>query len=81
MIFTINTFILAGLASSSIGLASYKLYYYAENRKIEAEYDKLLESYLNNDSNFIIDYSDKIYTDYEPYRVIHFESVYDFQVI
>ena len=43
MIFTINTCILAGL-TSSIGLASYKLYYYYENKKIEYEYNQLLKS-------------------------------------
>ena len=79
MLFTINTCILAA-ATSGIGIASYKVYYYLENRKVEAEYEKLLDSFLNQD-NYIIDYSDQIYTDYEPFRVIHFESVCDFQVI
>ena len=81
MFITINTVII-GLVSGSAGIISSKLLFdYLENRKREKEYEKLLESFENHyTNNLVIEYPDtagnQICTDYEPFRVIHFESIY-----
>lgn len=75
MIF-INTLIFAGIiGATSLSLASYKLYGYLEDRKVRAEYEKLLKSFEYNNS-LVIDFPIRISNEYDSFRVIHFESIY-----
>lgn len=76
MILIANALIFTGILSS-IGLASYKLYYYNENRKIEIEYEKIMEHYINGTEGLLIDFPMQVSNDFDPFRVIHFESVCD----
>ena len=78
MIISINIILVTGLLSGSFSLASYKLYNYLENRKIEKDYEEIVKSYLNDCSDkFIIDYDMKLSNNFSPFRVIHFESISD----
>lgn len=70
-----NSLIVLGLVSSSIGLAGYKYYKYCE---ADREYEKLLESFRYYDSDkLIIEHSERLDDEYAPFRVIYFESVCD----
>ena len=81
MFITLNTTII-GLVSGSVGIVSSKLLFdYLETRKTRKEYEKLLQSFEDYACNsLVIEFPDwdsnEICTDYEPFRVIHFESIY-----
>lgn len=69
--------ILFGLIGGGITFASFQLHSYIENKKIEQEYQKIIETYLNcnNNDKMVVDYSEKIEKEYEPFRVIKFVSL------
>ena len=70
--------LILSLAGSAIGITGYK--YYQDYQK-DQEYKKLYEIFEEyNSKKILIDYDDKISTEYEPFRVIHFESLDEFKL-
>lgn len=75
MIFTGKSIIL--LTTGTLGLVTGLQYY--EYLKRKREYEQLYKSFLDYDlDNLVIEYDIREKNEYEPFRVIKFESLEDF---
>ena len=87
MIFT-TKILLLGFVASSLGLGGYKYYeYWLKEREYEKLY-KIFEEYdykkviweFDDDKNFSDFSSNRLKDEFEPFRVIHFESLSEIEL-